>query len=109
MKPTYRLLQGQIGKSYALEISKRYGINENVINKAYHYKNEYSSNTEKMLRNLEIKLEEQQELIDEYKVRQEELNNLIKENYLVKENNNLKINKEYIYLSNSILIMLKKK
>ena len=35
LKPTYRLLKNQIGKSYALEISKRYGINKDIINKAY--------------------------------------------------------------------------
>jgi len=38
-----------------------------------------------------------------------DIDNLIKDNYLVKENDYLKINKEYIYLSNSILVMLKKK
>lgn len=80
LKPTYRLLKGQIGKSYALEISSRYGINKEIINKAYEYKEEYATSTEKMLRKLEIKLEEQQKLIDNYEEKNEMLNNLIKEN-----------------------------
>jgi len=78
--PTYRLLKGQVGKSYALEISSRYGINKEIIDKAYKYKEEYSSSTEKMLKKLEIKLEEQQQLIDEYEKQSNELNELIKEN-----------------------------
>lgn len=82
LKPTYRLLKGQIGKSYALEISSRYGINKEIIDKSYMYKEEYSSSTEKMLKKLEIKLEEQQEIIDKYEEQSNELNRLIEENKL---------------------------
>lgn len=94
LKPTYRLLKGQIGKSYALEISSRYGINDEVINKAYEYKEEYSTSTEKMLRKLEIKLEEQQKLIDKYEEKNDALNNLIEENK--KKEQELKIKLEEI-------------
>jgi len=80
LSPTYRLLKGQVGKSYALEISSRYGINKDIINKAYYYKNEYSTSTEKMLAKLEDKLEEQLKIIKNYELKNEELERLIKEN-----------------------------
>lgn len=78
--PTYRLLKNQIGKSYALEISLRYGISKDVISNAYNFKNEYASVTEKMLEKLENELEKQDELLKEYKQKQEEVDRLIKEN-----------------------------
>lgn len=80
LKPTYKLLKDQIGKSYALEISSRYGINRDIINKAYEYKKEYSNSTEIALENLEKKLEEQLEIIKVYNLKKEKLENLIKEN-----------------------------
>ena len=80
LKPTYRLLKNQIGKSYALEISARYGINNEVINKAYEYKKEYSNATELALENLERKFEEQLEIIKDYTLKKEQLDKLILEN-----------------------------
>lgn len=80
LKPTYRLLKNQIGKSYALEISARYGINSEVINKAYEYKKEYSNATELALENLERKFEEQLEIIKDYTLKKEQLDKLILEN-----------------------------
>lgn len=99
LKPTYRLLKGQIGKSYALEISSRYGINRSIIDKAYEYKKEYSSSTELALQNLEKKLEEQLEIIKDYNSKKEELNKLMKENkekeeYLIKEIERIKLEAE---------------
>lgn len=80
LKPTYRLLKGQVGKSYALEISSRYGISKDIIDNAYNYKREYSTSTEKTLEKLELKLEEQQRIIDKYEEKNIELEKLIKEN-----------------------------
>lgn len=79
LKPTYHLLKDQVGKSYALEISTRYGISKDVINKAYMYKKEYSTSTELALEKLENKLEEQLNLIKEYEIKNDNLNKLIKE------------------------------
>lgn len=90
LKPTYRLLKGQVGKSYALEISSRYGISKDVIEAAYNYKREYSNSTEKALEKLEIKLEEQQNLIDKYEEKNVQLDRLIKEN----EDKQVLLNKE---------------
>ena len=81
--PTYRLLEDQIGKSYALEISHRYGISEKIIDKAYKYKDEYSTSTEKMLVKLEDKLEEQQKIINNYELKNEELEKLIVNYFLL--------------------------
>lgn len=99
LKPTYRLLKGQIGKSYALEISSRYGINRGIIDKAYEYKEEYSSSTELALQNLEKKLEEQLEVIKDYNLKQEQLEKLMKDNkekeeYLTKEIERIKLEAE---------------
>ena len=80
LKPTYRLLKNQIGKSYALEISLRYGISKDIIEKAYKYKKEYSNSTEVALYNLEKKFEEQEEIVKMYNLKKEQLENLIKEN-----------------------------
>ncbi len=44
-KPTYEFIKGTIGKSYAFETAKRYGIPLNIINKA---KEEYSEDLEKL-------------------------------------------------------------
>jgi len=44
-KPTYEFIKGTIGKSYAFETAKRYGIPLNIINKA---KQEYSEDLEKL-------------------------------------------------------------
>lgn len=80
LKPTYHLLKNQVGKSYALEISSRYGINSDIINKAYEYKKEYSTSTELALENLEQKLEEQLEIIKDYNMKKGQLEQLIKDN-----------------------------
>ena len=91
--PTYRLLKGQVGKSYALEISSRYGISKEVINKAYQFKNQYASATEKMLEKLENKLEEQNELMKDFELKQEELNRLIELNKIKEKELQEEINK----------------
>lgn len=59
MKPQYHLALGVIGKSYALEISKRLGLDSYIINRAKYYKDYYMSQSEK----LEEKLEEKMKLI----------------------------------------------
>ena len=51
LKPTYKLIENSIGKSYGIEIAKSYGINQRVIDNAISYKEKYSNvkKTEKLL------------------------------------------------------------
>ncbi|WP_457561536.1 endonuclease MutS2 [Caminibacter pacificus] len=93
-KPTYEFIKGTIGKSYAFETAKRYGIPINIIQKA---RQEYSEDLEKLdvLIEKSAKLEfEQKQKIKEL---QSELENvkLLKESLIrQKEEFNEKIQKE---------------
>ena len=85
MKPQYHLALGVIGKSYALEISKRLGLDSYIIDRAKYYKDYYMSQSEK----LEERLEEKMKLIhqkeEENILMQENLNKLRQEIELEKE------------------------
>lgn len=65
-KPTYEFLQGTIGKSYAFETAKRYGIPQNVVKKA---KEVYGEDKDK----LNELIERSSELEKEYKLKIEAL------------------------------------
>lgn len=53
LKPTYRLLLGVPGKSNAIEIALRLGLNEKIINEARAYLNNTSSDSSLLIGNLE--------------------------------------------------------
>ncbi|WP_456470622.1 endonuclease MutS2 [Caminibacter sp.] len=93
-KPTYEFIKGTIGKSYAFETAKRYGIPLNIIQKA---KQEYSEDLEK----LDSLIEKSAQLEFEQKQKIKELESelesvkLLKESLLrQKEEFNEKIEKE---------------
>ncbi|WP_096258533.1 endonuclease MutS2 [Lebetimonas natsushimae] len=93
-KPTFEFIKGTIGKSYAFETAKRYGIPLNIIQKA---KNEYSEDLEK----LDILIEKAANAEYEYNKKLKELNEelenvkLLKNSLLTqKEQFNEKIQKE---------------
>ena len=65
LKPTYRLLENTIGKSYGFEIALQYGIKKEIIERASEYKEKYSNVNERALQHL-------QEEIDKYEVLQKE-------------------------------------
>jgi len=93
-KPTYDFIKGTIGKSYAFETAKRYGIPLNIINRA---KEEYSEDLEKLDSLIEKSAE--LEFIQKQKIKalEEELDNvkLLKESLIrQKEEFNEKIKKE---------------
>jgi len=77
-KPTFEFIKGTIGKSYAFETAKRYGIPLNIINKA---KNEYSEDLEK----LDILIEKTAKAEFEYNQKLKELNNELENVKLLKE------------------------
>jgi len=74
MKPRYTLALGVIGKSYALEISKRLGLDSYIINRAKYYKEYYMSQNEKV----EEKLEEKLKLIQQKEEENEQIRQEIK-------------------------------
>ncbi len=93
-KPTYEFIKGTIGKSYAFETAKRYGIPLNIIQRA---KKEYSEDLEKLDSLIEksarLELEQKQKI----KALESELESvkLLKESLIrQKEEFNEKIEKE---------------
>lgn len=70
LTPTYKILKDQIGKSYALQISKKYGLNDDIIEKAKQYKKQYSSTQQKSIHLLEGKLNDANNIINEYNEQQ---------------------------------------
>lgn len=77
LKPTYKLLENSVGKSYGFEIARLYGISEDIIKRANEYKEKYSNNNERLLDKL-------QKEIDKYELMQ-------KENLKLQEQLNLEI------------------
>ena len=74
LSPTYRFKQGVPGKSYALEVAGRYGINENIVKAAKAFLNENNENSSGELLNiLQKKIEETTKLQDELARREAEL------------------------------------
>ncbi|WP_024790943.1 MULTISPECIES: endonuclease MutS2 [unclassified Lebetimonas] len=77
-KPTYEFIKGTIGRSFAFETAKRYGIPLNIINKA---KQEYSEDLEK----LDILIEKAANAQYEYNKKLNELNQELKNTKELKE------------------------
>ena len=57
MVPTYHLIQGSVGNSYAIEISKHLGLNHDIIQDAYTIKNNSLSVSEKLLEKLQDEMQ----------------------------------------------------
>ncbi len=77
-KPTYEFIKGTIGKSYAFETAKRYGIALNIIQKA---KQEYSDDLEK----LDVLIEKSAKLEFDQKQKIKELEKELENIKLLKE------------------------
>ncbi len=62
MSPTYHLLTGLIGQSYAFEISTRLGLNDHIVANARAIKEESMSQVDHLLESLETELENNRQL-----------------------------------------------
>lgn len=62
MSPTYHLLTGLIGQSYAFEISTRLGLNDHIVANARAIKEESMSKQDHLLESLETELENNRQL-----------------------------------------------
>ena len=74
LSPTYRFKQGVPGKSYALEVAYRYGIDEDIVKKAKQFLKENDNNTtSELLDILQKKVEEASKFQDELEKQKVEL------------------------------------
>ena len=73
LAPTYELIMGTPGASYALEISKRMGLDDNIINRSKELVVDGSINLENILIKLEKERLESESLLFELHRREEKL------------------------------------
>lgn len=85
LNPTYKLLLNVVGRSYALEISSRLGLNKQIIEKAKSYKSESVNNLEDVIDELSKKLKKQEEILASLKEKEKLLNQKIEEVELEKK------------------------
>ena len=71
--PTYKLLLNVVGRSYALEISYRLGLNNKIIENAKKYKSEASNNLDMLIDELSKKLKEENLLVEQIKEKEAKL------------------------------------
>ena len=56
LKPTYRYIENSIGNSNALEIARRYGLNQQIIEQAYSFKQANSTKEDLLMEKLQQQL-----------------------------------------------------
>lgn len=56
MQPTYRLIEGSVGNSYAIEISSRLGLQKEIVEEAYRIKEANLTESDKLLEKLQDEL-----------------------------------------------------
>ena len=75
MQPTYRLLDGSVGNSYAIEISKHLGLNQDIIQHAFIIKDESMTTSQKVIRKITIRIiscfTKKKKLLKNYKKKQQ--------------------------------------
>jgi len=78
--PTYRLILGESGKSYALEISKRLGLNDKITNRAKEIKLSHQTESDRLLERLETEMEKARAIQEEYDLKVHEIS-VLEEKY----------------------------
>lgn len=94
MRPTYHYIEGISGKSNALEIARRYGLSETILENALRRKEADKTNTEEAMEKLEAALMENHELKQKLSSKLEDVRNLQKQ--LSSEKEELLKNKERV-------------
>jgi DNA mismatch repair protein MutS2 len=79
LRPTYKLLTGIPGKSNAFEISKRLGLNDNVINAARQMVSKDAAKFEDVIQNLQNKTSLVERELDEAEIARREASEIRKE------------------------------
>ncbi len=77
--PTYKLILGVPGKSNAIDIAKRLGLNDKIINKCREELNNYNSESSELMTNLEDEIEELRKKEEEFELKTKKLNEEILE------------------------------
>ena len=86
LKPTYRLLEGMPGRSYAFEMAKRVGVHPSILRKANKKAGSEEMDAEQMIRELEKKNTRLTQLVNENKNREKKLERLLSKNEELKDN-----------------------
>lgn len=85
LKPLYELTMGKPGSSFALELMKKTGFEDSVIQKVKKLSGEESGKTEDLLMDLSARQLELNELIDENRNKEKQLELLLKEYHALKD------------------------
>jgi len=80
LKPTYRLIEGMPGRSYAFEMANRVGVHKVIIRNAKEKMGGDEMDSEKLLKELERKNTRLNRLLKENEKKEKNLNRLVKEN-----------------------------
>ena len=91
LMPTYKLQLNLVGRSYALEISTRLGLKQEIIDKAKEYKSSKNNDLDAIIDELSFKLKKENEIVESLKEKELALEEKIKEVQLQKE----KLEKQY--------------
>ena len=88
LMPTYRLMLGVPGKSNAIEIAKRLGLKDEIIDKCRDEISNYNSESSELMSNLEEEIDNLRKKEEEYNLNNKKLNDEINE--LRKEKNDIR-------------------